>query len=156
VTLPDGRTLYGGCGIEPDVNAKPLNFGAARARINDAAFFFVRQLVAGKVAGFEAYKVEKQNQLHTVQPMSFPITDKLFEAFRNSAVAVKENGLTAENIAAEADYARTRLRQEIATANYSNEAGIQVLLEKDPQVVKATESMAIARRLVEKNVAMLR
>ena len=69
---------------------------------------------------------------------------------------MKENGLTAENIAAEADYARTRLRQEIATANYSNEAGIQVLLEKDPQVVKATESMAIARRLVEKNVAMLR
>src|SRR5688572_564772 len=62
VQLPDGRTLYGGRGIEPDVNVKPAEFGTARARINDAAFFFVRQLVAGKIAGFENYKVEKQSQ----------------------------------------------------------------------------------------------
>jgi hypothetical protein len=80
----------------------------------------------------------------------------LFEAFRNAAAADKENGLTAENINAEAEYARTRLRLELATANYSNEAGFQVLIEKDPQVIKATESMAMARQLIEKNVAMLR
>ncbi|MFL6467905.1 MAG: S41 family peptidase, partial [Pyrinomonadaceae bacterium] len=156
VTLPDGRVLFGGRGIEPDVNAKAAEFGTARGRISDAAFFFVRQLVAGKVSGFESYKVEKQNQQHIVQTSSFPITDKLFEAFRDSAVSVKENGLTGENIAAEAEFARTRLRVEIATANYSNEAGIQVLLEKDPQVIKATESMTAARQLVAKNVAWLR
>jgi carboxyl-terminal processing protease len=156
ITLPDGRVLYGGRGIEPDVKAKGLDFGAARARINDAAFYFVRQLVAGRIAGFDAYKVEKQNQLHVVQPTAFPITDKLFDAFRDSAASVKENGLTAANIAAEADYARTRLRLELATANYSNEAGAQVLLEKDPQVTKATESMIAARELLGKNIAMMR
>jgi len=156
VALPDGRTLYGGRGIEPDVSAKAAAFGAARGRINDAAFFFVRQLVAGKVAGFESYKVDKQNQQHVVQQASFPITDKLFEAFRDNAVSIKENGLTAENIAAETEYARMRLRLEIATANYSNEAGAQVFLEKDPQIIKATESMTAARQLVEKNLALLR
>jgi carboxyl-terminal processing protease len=156
VTLPDGRTLFGGRGIEPDVKVKAAEFGTARGRLVDAAFFFVRQLVAGKIAGFEAYKVDKQNQLHAVPTTSFAITDKLFEAFRNAAAADKENGLTAENINAEAEYARTRLRLELATANYSNEAGFQVLIEKDPQVIKATESMAMARQLIEKNVAMLR
>ena len=156
VTLPDGRILYGGRGIEPDVEVKAAEFGTARARIGDAAFFFVRQLVAGKIAGLEAYKVEKQNQLQVVQPTAFPITDKLFEAFRNSAVSVKENGLTAENIAAEIEYAKNRLRLELATANYSNEAGAQVLLEKDPQIIKATQSMAMAREMVGKHMALLR
>ena len=155
VTLPDGRTLFGGRGIEPDVKVKAADFGTVRGRLIDAAFFFVRQIVAGKVAGFEAYKVDKQNQLHAVPTTSFPITDKLLEAFRNFAAADKDNGLTAENINAEADYARTRLRLELATANYSNEAGFQVLIEKDPQVLKATESMAMARQLVDKNFAML-
>jgi tRNA splicing endonuclease len=113
-------------------------------------------LVAGKVAGFESYKVDKQNQLRSVQKDSFPVTDRLFEAFRQSVISNKENGLTADNIAADVEYSKTRLRQEIATANYSNEAGIQVLLETDPQIIKATESMAVARNLAEKNLAMRR
>ena len=156
VTLPDGRVLNGGRGIEPDVVVKAAEFGTAKARIADAAFFFVRQLVAGKVAGFEAYKVEKQNQLQVVEPTAFPITDRLFDTFRANAVSVKENGLTQEIIAAETEYAKNRLRLELATANYSNEAGAQVVLEKDPQIIKATQTMAMARELVVKNLAMLR
>jgi len=156
VTLPDGRTLFGGRGIEPDIKAKAPEFNTQRARINDAAFYFVRQLVAGKIGGFETYRVEKQNQARSIQPGSLPVTERLFEAFRQSTLANKDSGLTAENIVADLDYARIRLRQELATANYSNEAGIQVLLETDPQIIKATESMAMARNLVEKNLAMRR
>jgi len=156
VTLPDGRTLFGGRGIEPDVVAKAPEFNALRVRLNDAAFFFVRQLVAGKIAGLESYRVDKQSQQHALQTTAFPIYDKLFEAFRQHTLANKENGLTAENIASEIDYVKARLRQEIATANYSNEAGAQVLLEVDPQLIKAAESMTIARQMVEKNLAMRR
>jgi hypothetical protein len=35
---------------------------------------------------------------------------------------------------------------ELATANYSNEAGVQVLLENDPQVTKAVAAMPEAAR----------
>ena len=154
VTLPDGRTLFGGRGIEPDVKVAAADFNAAKGRIGDAAFFFVRQLVAGKVAGFETYKVDKQSHRMDISPGEFAITDKLFEAFRNYTVANKENGLSAENIDREADYARNRLRLEIATANNSNEAGIRVLLEADPQVLKAVEEMPEARKMVDKNLAM--
>ena len=154
VTLPDGRTLFGGRGIEPDVKAAANEFTAAKGRISDAAFYFVRQLVAGKIPGFENYRVEKQSHRMDVSPGEFAITDKLFEAFRNYTVADKENGLSAENIDREAEYARTRLRLEIATANNSNEAGIRVLLEADPQVLKAVEVMPEARKMLDKNLAM--
>ena len=154
VTLPDGRTLFGGRGIEPDVKATPNEFNAAKGRLHDAAFFFVRQLVAGKIPGFESYKVDRQNHRMDVSPGEFAITDKLYEAFRSYTIANKDNGLSAENIDREADYARTRLRLELATANNSNEAGIRVLLEADPQVLKAVEVMSEARKMTEKNLAM--
>ncbi|MEQ1604865.1 MAG: S41 family peptidase [Pyrinomonadaceae bacterium] len=148
VTMPDGRVLFGGRGIEPDIVAEGAKFTAARSRINEAAFFFVRQLVAGKVAGLENFKVEKQSFKATLQPNEFSVSDKVFEAFRSSAAADRKNGLAADNIDGQAEYARRRLREELATANYSTEAGAQVLLEADPQVLKAIEVMPQAANLV--------
>ncbi|HBR58365.1 MAG TPA: hypothetical protein DEA22_13010 [Blastocatellia bacterium] len=153
VTLPDGRVLYGGRGIEPDIRIETPEFTALRYRLNDAAFFFTRRLVGGRVAGFEDLRVEKQNYQYTVAHGEFQITDKLFDAFRNYALSVKENGLTAENISSNTDYLKTRLRQELATAHYSNEAGTQVLLEVDPQVLGAIEAMPQARMLADRNLA---
>ena len=153
ITTPDGRTLFGGRGLEPEVKVKPLEFTPARGRVSDTAFFFVRQLVAGKIAGFENYKVEKQSHAMDIQADKFKIDDRMLEAFKAFAIAEKLNGLSAANIDAEADFARTRLRLELATANYSNEAGIRVLLEVDPQVLKAVEVMPEARKLAETNLA---
>lgn len=149
VTAANGRVLYGGRGIEPDIVVHPPTPSAARGRINEAAFFFVRQLVAGKVAGLENFKVEKQSFKQTLAPNEFGVNDRIFEAFRAFAAADKESGLTAENVNGQTEYARTRLREELATANYSTEAGVQVLLETDPQILKAMESMAQATHLVE-------
>lgn len=148
VTTPSGRILYGGRGIEPDLVVPGAAPNAVRARINEAAFFFVRQLASGKVIGLESLRVDKQSFKPTLQPNEFNITDKLFDAFRSFTVSEKANGLTAENITAQADHARMRLREELATANYSSEAGIQVLLESDPQILKAIDSMPKAGELV--------
>lgn len=151
VTTANGRILYGGRGIEPDVKASALQFSRLRYYLNEAAFFFVRQLVAGKIAGFESYKVDKQNYNLTIDPNDLQINDKLFEAYRSYAVANKDLALTTEAINSQIDYAKMRIREELATANYSNEAGAQVLLEKDPQVLKAIESMPEAQKLIAKN-----
>lgn len=153
VTTPSGRVLYGGRGIEPDVKIAAIEYNTLRFRINDAAFYFTRQLVAGKIPGFENYRVDRQNQSPTIAPTAFQIPDKLFEAFRNYTIADKKSGLTAENLNSQAEFAKTRLREELATANYSNEAGIQVLLEVDPQILKAVEVMPEARKMLERNVA---
>ena len=149
VTAANGRILYGGRGIEPDVVIPPSIPSPVRGRINETAFFFVRQLVAGKIVGFDNFKVEKQNFRQTMQPNEFGVSDRLFEAFRMFAAADKVNGLSSDNVNSQGEYAKTRLREELATANYSTEAGVQVLLESDPQIQKAVESMAQATHLVE-------
>jgi carboxyl-terminal processing protease len=155
VTTANGRVLYGGRGIEPDVKAPAPAFSTLRARINEAAFYFTRQLAAGKVAGFENLKVDKQNYKTVIQPTDVTVSDKLYEAFKNWIVANKENGLTAENLSGQADYSKMRLREELVTATYSNEAGVQVLLEADPQLAKAVESMPEAKKMSE-NIAYTR
>jgi carboxyl-terminal processing protease len=151
VVAANGRTLYGGRGIEPDVVAPSQSFNALKGRINEAAFFFTRQLVAGKIAGLETMRADKQSFKTVLQPNEFAVSDKLFEAFKAFAAADPKSGLTAENIASQAEYARTRLRVEMATANYSNEAGVQALLETDPQIAKALEVMPQASGLVARS-----
>jgi carboxyl-terminal processing protease len=148
VTTANGRVLFGGRGIEPDVVAPAARPSPLRGRINEAAFFFVRQLVAGKTAGLESMRLERQTFKQTLQPGEFAASDRIFDAFVSFAVAGKENGLTADNITGQSEYARMRLREELATANYSTEAGIQVLLEADPQILKAIDAMPRAGELV--------
>ena len=53
------------------------------------------------------------------------------------------------------EYVKARIREEIATANNSSEAGQQVLLENDPQVLKAIDAIPEARKLLEQNQARL-
>lgn len=148
VTTANGRVLYGGRGIEPDIEIPTPKANPLRGRISEGAFFFVRQLVSGKIAGLENFKVDKQSFKQTVQPNEFAANDKVFEAFRNFAASDKDYGLTAENISSEVEYAKTRLREELATANYSNEAGAQILLETDPQILKAIDVMPRAGNLL--------
>src|SRR4030095_11369546 len=117
VTTANGRVLYGGRGIQPDVKIAALEYNALRFRINDAAFYFTRQLVTGRIAGFENYKVDRQNQSLTIAPNALQISDKLFEAFRSFTAADKKSGLSAENINSQTEFPKTSLRRESAHAN---------------------------------------
>ncbi len=153
VKTANGRVLFGGRGIEPDVAVKPFENTALRFRINEAAFFFVRQLVAGKIQSFENFRVDRQDHDPNVRPDELQISDKLFEAFRQYTAGVKDAGLSAENLNGQIEFSKNRLREELATANHSNEAGVQVLLEVDPQIARAIEAMPDARKLLEQNLA---
>jgi carboxyl-terminal processing protease len=148
VTTAYGRVFNGGRGIEPDIKAPPLALTPLRFRVNGTAFFFVRQLIAGQIKGLESYKTGKQNYNLTIQPNDLQINDKILDAFRAFAAKDKDNGLTVENINSQIEYVKTRLREELATANYSSEAGQQVLLETDPQVLKAIAAVPEARKLL--------
>ena len=59
VKTAGGRIFYGGGGITPDVEVKPLLASTLRARIAEAAFQFTRQLVAGQVSGLESLSCRK-------------------------------------------------------------------------------------------------
>lgn len=149
VKTAGGRTFYGGRGIEPDLKAPGLIFNDLRYRISESAFFFVRELVAGKIKGFESYKTGKQNFETTINSTDAQIDGALFAAFENYTAKDSKNGLTIGNIDSQVAYAKSRIREQLATARYSGEAGYQVLLENDPQVLKGVEAIPEAGKLIE-------
>ena len=148
VTTANGRIFYGGRGIEPDVRVKPTEFNPLRLKINQAAFYFTRKLAYGKVKGMESFRIGKQRFLKDVSTSQIQVDNALFTAFREFVKSDKKLGLSLELFESESDYARIQLREEMATALYSNETGQQVLLENDPQVRKAVENMIGARSLI--------
>src|SRR6266705_3017517 len=144
-----GRIFYGGGGITPDYEARPLTATPTRNRITEAAFQFTRQLGAGIIPGLEGYRVEKIEFGRTPRPADFPITDKVIEAFRNFVRKDPKQHLQVSQIDADLEFVRLRLREEIMTAAFGADAGQRVLLESDPQALRAVEVLPDAKRLAE-------
>lgn len=144
-----GRVFYGGGGITPDIDVKPFAFSPLRNRIAEAAFQFTRQLAAGLVTGLESYKVEKVQYGRNAKAQDYPISDRVIEAFRSFVRTDTLSQLTPAQVDEELDFVRLRLREEIVTAAYSNDAGARVLLDSDPQVLRALEALPEAKRLAE-------
>src|SRR5205807_5921066 len=76
-----GRVFYGGGGITPDIEARALTVTPVRGRIVEAAFFFTRQLVAGKISGLELDRVDKIDYDRSPKPADHAIYDCVIEAF---------------------------------------------------------------------------
>ena len=143
-----GRVFYGGGGITPDIEARPLTATPARGRIVEAAFYFIRQLTAGKVAGLESYRVDRVDYAHSPKPTDSPITDRVLDAFRNY-VRKEQPRLQIAQVDADLDFVKLRLREELLTAAFGAEAGQRVLLESDPQALRAINVLPDAKRLAE-------
>ena len=145
-----GRVFYGGGGITPDIEVKPLDVSSpVRVRIFEAAFQFTRELAAGQIPGLESYRVERTLYGQFPRPTDLPVNERVLEAFRAHTRRDPESGLTAAQIDAELDYVRLRIREEIVTAAYGNEAAIRSLLDSDPQLLRALEVFPDAKRLAE-------
>lgn len=144
VQTAGGRVFYGGGGITPDITVAPLDPTAPhRTRIFDAAFYFVRDLTAGQVVGFENYRLTNQ------RVEQLPVTDRLIARFREFVRERQDDNLTPAQADSDADYVRLRLGEEIATAAEGSEAATRVLLEHDPQLLRALEAMPQAKQLAE-------
>jgi carboxyl-terminal processing protease len=144
-----GRVFYGGGGITPDIEARPLTATPVRGRIIEAAFYFTRTLAAGKVPGLESYRVDKVEYGHAPKATDYVITDRVIEAFRNYVRKDQSQHLQIPQIDADLDFVKLRLREEIITAAFGADAGQRVLLESDPQALRAIGVLPDAKRLAE-------
>ncbi|MDT5122998.1 MAG: carboxyl-terminal processing protease [Acidobacteriota bacterium] len=144
-----GRVFYGGGGITPDIEVKPLPITPLRNRIAEAAFFFTRELTAGQMPGLESYRVEKTDYSHNLRPTDFPITANVIAAFRDFVQRDGHLGIQPAQIEQELDFVKLRVREEIITAAYASDAGTRVLLDSDPQVLRAIDALPDAKRLAE-------
>jgi len=149
VHTDNGRTVYGGGGITPDVEVKSPDFDDVRARIFGATFEFGRQLSGGAVKGLEHYKIGRTKYNYTLRGDEFPINDKVLVAFRESAAKDARFHLSEKEITDNIAYVQNRIREELVTTAYGLEAGEQIQLEADPQLLKALESQSQARQLAD-------
>jgi carboxyl-terminal processing protease len=120
-----------------------------RNRIAEAAFQFTRVLAAGKIAGLENYKVNQVQYGKNPRSTDYPVTDRLLEAFRAFVKVDTASHLSPAQLDEELDFVKLRLREEIITAAFSLDAGARVLVDSDPQVLRALEALPDAKRLAE-------
>lgn len=144
-----GRVFYGGGGITPDIEAKLPQQTPLRARINEAAFLFTRELAAGQIEGLEIYRVEKMETGRNPRAADYPITDRVIEAFRGYLQRDPSLGIQPAQIDGEMDYVRLRLRYEFITAAFGGDAAGRILIENDPQLLRSLEAFPDAKRLAE-------
>jgi len=143
-----GRPVYGGGGITPDEQVAPGKFTASQVKLRDPIFFFSRDLVTGRVAGFEKYKVDRPIEFeHDLGTVDFPVTDALYKTFHDYAA----KDANWKNLASQLDRNRSfielELRRDLVTAAYGTVTAARVITREDPQVAKAIEVVPRARDL---------
>ena len=144
-----GRVFYGGGGITPDIEARPLTATPVRGRIIEAAFYFTRELAAGSIPGLESYRTDKVAYERTPKLSDYAINDRVIEAFRNYVRKDTARHLQEAQLDPEMEFAKLRLRAEIITAAFGADEGQRILLESDPQALRAIGVLPDAKRLAE-------
>ncbi len=142
-----GRTVYGGDGITPDEAIKQPALSPIQLNLLDPMFFFAREIVNGRIQDLESYKIVLPIRFgQRVRPSDFPASDELLNAFQNylSKTSLK---VSPAQFAENKQFIITRLRYNLATANFGTVAANQVLIENDIQVAKAVDALPRAQNL---------
>ena len=145
-----GRSVYSGGGINPDVVVKPKTITIEQDRLQkkllNPIFAFALDLVAGRVKGFDAYKVDKPIIFdYDIKSTDFPVTDPLIAAFKQ--FAADKFKVNAALIDHERDFVDRTLRTELVTAAFGSQTSFQVTNEYDNQLLKAMDLLPQAKQL---------
>jgi carboxyl-terminal processing protease len=147
----NGRTVYGGGGIQPDVTAKIPNreFELQRYWV-ETIFHFTRNLVSGQIAGLGEFKIDRQSDhKHRLTASDYQISDKVLAAFKAFVRSHKEFNVAESRIDKDAAWIKRWIRYEVVTAAYGQENARQVQLDGDPQLQQAVSEMPKAKAMAE-------
>jgi carboxyl-terminal processing protease len=144
-----GRAVYGGGGISPDESVSPRTMNPIQRRILNPTFAFARELVNGRIRGFESYKVQSGIDFHhELQAEDLKISDALFKAFKDFATNDPAFRISAPMLDHERSFAELELRFNIVTAAFGRVVADRVFITTDdPQVAKAVDILPKARDL---------
>jgi len=146
-----GRVVYGGGGIAPDEAVKPATLSPMQQRLQQPIFSFALSLAAGKIAGFENFKVDRAIDFESdLESKDFPASSELFANFKRYVQAKPEYKIfTVAQLDKERHFIERQLRFELATATYGSTTAFQVYNEADPQIMRAIEVFPKAQQLAQ-------
>lgn len=144
-----GRAVYEGGGIAPDENVRPRTTNLTQRRMLSPIFSFVRELVNGRVRGFETSKLSGPLVFdHDLQTDEYRITDAMFRAFRDFVARDPNYKVNPASVDRYRAFVEMELRFNIVTAAHGRVIGDRVFITTDdPQVAKAVDVLPKARNL---------
>jgi carboxyl-terminal processing protease len=144
-----GRAVYGGGGISPDESVSPRTMNAIQRRLLNPTFAFARELVNGRIRGFEAYRVQSGIDFHhELRADDLKISDALFKAFKEFATNDPAFRVSDPLLDHDRSFAELELRFNIVTAAFGRVVADRVFITTDdPQVAKAVDILPKARDL---------
>jgi len=136
-----GRQVTGGGGIKPDVIVdEPKLTPFEQELFRDDVFY---PADAG-VGGFTRYYLGERPAI----THDFKVDDEVMQQFCNYLTKHSIH-YTAADMTQENDWVRRKIKQEVYLSTYGMQDGLKVLVEADPQVDKAIESIPQARALYQ-------
>ena len=144
-----GRKVYGGGGIAPDETVNARTITTNQRKLLSPMFAFSRELVNGRLPGFQQYRVERGiNFEKELQSTDFPITDDVFRAFGGFVSQHQVFSSLSPLVARNRSFVELQLRYNIVTAAYGRQMADRVFITTDdPQVERSVASMPRARDL---------
>jgi len=141
-----GREVYSGGGIEPDVKVESAAPSTpVQDRLYHAVCLFVRELVSGKVADYQHFKLNGITYDYKMKGNEYVISDDLLKRYRDYAANFyKENPdyhITTAMIDQNLAWQRNQIRQEILLAAYGNDRSQQGMADLDVQLQRAVTEM---------------
>ena len=151
----NGRKVYGGGGITPDVieSIRELNRFEALLASKDVFFQYGRRLTSGEVPSAGNFQLPANNEISTTvgkAPKSLPnleITNAILEDFKKY-LAERRVEFTEEDILNNVDFIKRRIRQEVYTSLFGLQEGFKAAIQGDSQVLKALELIPEAKLLM--------
>lgn len=143
VALTDaGRKVYAGGGITPDEIISKPKTDKARLTLQNLAFFFTRELIFGRITGFDSFVRKQPAQFgKRILSKDFSVDDRLFAEFVNFLKQTEDIGNLNQTIIEKyRNFAVEQIRYFAANSFYGSVSANQILIENDPQIIQAVKS----------------
>jgi carboxyl-terminal processing protease len=143
-----GRAVYEGGGIAPDESVTPRTVNLTQRRLLSPTFLFARDLVNGRVRGFESNRTAGIDYKNDPQVDNVRISDALYKTFKDYVASDPAFNLTVAQVDRYRSFVELELRFHLVTAGFGRVIADRVFITTDdPQVAKAVDVLPKARDL---------
>jgi carboxyl-terminal processing protease len=143
-----GRRVTGGDGITPDEQVRSESMTPAQSVLLDPIFFFVRDLLSGRIDGVRTPRFTKDNGTNQKLTAANQLVPNAFVSeFEKYVRGQNFNGINAETFQNETRFIDLRIRYEIAIAQNGTDAATRVITEQDSELAAAIKLLPKAGQL---------